>query len=199
MMNKTELRNATSAANKIIKLTSKVRKDCAGCFYDKQGRQIIISNCIAIRLNEHLPVSEASIPFGSVDNLFLSACQNTEQLDLLSLEYLKDYIQHSKDYKPDYKNYIQDAKEYAIRRARRYKYIQSKSGGRKFVIYDFGERLPMVNSEYMLLIYKVLGWQNLTAKINEDKWETSPIYFSSDRGDGILMPIKKKECVKWTR
>lgn len=199
MMNRTELRSATSAANKIIKLTPEVRKDYAGCFYDKQGRQIILSNCIAIRLNAHLPVPEAKIPFGNVDNLFLSACQNTEQLDLLSLEYLKDYIQHSKDYKPDYKNYIQDAKEYAIRRARRYKYIQSKSGGHKFVIYDFGERLPMVNSEYMLLIYKVLGWQNLTAKINEDKRETSPIYFFSDRGDGILMPIKKKECVKWAR
>lgn len=199
MMNKTELRSATSAANKIIKLTSAVRKDYAGCFYDKQGRQIIISNCIMIRLNEHLPVPEAKIPFGSVDNLFLTACENAEELDLLSLEYLKDYIQHSKDYKPDYKNYIQDAKEYAIRRARRYKYIQSKSGGRKFVIYDFGEGLPMVNSEYMLLIYKVLGQQNLTAKVNKDKWETMPIYFSSDRGEAILMPIKKKECVKWTR
>lgn len=49
----------------------------------------------------------------------------------------------------------------------------------------------MVNSEYMLLIYKVLGWQNLTAKISEDKWETSPIYFSSDRGEAILMPRRK--------
>lgn len=89
-MNKTELRSATSAANKIIKLTSAVRKDYAGCFYDKQGRQIIISNYIAIRLNEHLSIPEANIPFGNVDSLFLTACQNTEQLDLLSLEYLKD-------------------------------------------------------------------------------------------------------------
>lgn len=40
-MTKTELRSATSAANKIIKLISKARKDYAGCFYDKQGRQII--------------------------------------------------------------------------------------------------------------------------------------------------------------
>jgi len=77
-MTKTELRSATSAANKIIKLTSAVRKDYAGCFYDKQDRQIIISECIALRLNEHLPVPEAKIPFGNVDNLFLSACQNTE-------------------------------------------------------------------------------------------------------------------------
>lgn len=77
-MNKTELRSATSAANKIIKLIPEVRKDYAGCFYDKQGRQIIISNCIAIRLNEHLSIPEANIPFGNVDNLFLSACQNTE-------------------------------------------------------------------------------------------------------------------------
>ena len=88
-MNKTELRSATSAANKIIKLTPKVRKDYAGCFYDKQGRQIIVSNCIIIRLNEDLPVPEANIPFSSVDNLFLSACENTKELDLLSLEYLK--------------------------------------------------------------------------------------------------------------
>lgn len=173
-MNKTELRSATSAANKIIKLTSKARKDYAGCFYDKQGRQIIISNCIAIRLNEHLSIPEANIPFGNVDNLFLSACQNTEQLDLLSLEYLKDYIQNAKDDEPQ-----------------RY-----KGRGHESIVYDFGEGLPMVNSEYMLLIYRALGWQNLTAKVNEDKWGTSPIYFSSDRGDGILMPIKKKECVK---
>lgn len=177
MMNKTELRSATSAINKIIKLTQKARKDYAGCFYDKQGRQIIISNCIAIRLNEHLSIPEANIPFGNVDNLFLSACQNTEQLDLLSLEYLKDYIQNAKNDEPQ-----------------RY-----KGRGHESIVYDFGERLPMVNSEYMLLIYKVLGWQNLTAKVNEDKWETSLIYFSSDRGVGILMPIKKKECVKWTR
>lgn len=176
-MNKTELRSATGAANKIIKLTSKARKDYAGCFYDKQGRQIIISDYIAIRLNEHLSISEVSIPPSNVDSLFLSACQNTEQLDLLSLEYLKDYIQNAKDDEPQ-----------------RY-----KGRGHESIVYDFGERLPMVNSEYMLLIYKVLGWQNLTAKINEDKWETSPIYFSSNRGDGILMPIKKKECVKWTR
>lgn len=73
-MNKTELRSATSAVNKIIKLIPKVRKNYAGCFYDKQGRQIIISDYIAIRLNEHLPVSEANIPFGNVDSLFLSAC-----------------------------------------------------------------------------------------------------------------------------
>ena len=32
IMTKTELRSATSAANKIIKLTSAVRKDYAGCF-----------------------------------------------------------------------------------------------------------------------------------------------------------------------
>lgn len=176
-MNKTELRSATSAANKIIKLTSAVRKDYAGCFYDKQGRQIVISDYIAIRLNEHLSIPEVSIPPSNVDSLFLSACQNTEQLDLLSLEYLKDYIQNAKDDEPQ-----------------RY-----KGRGHGSIVYDFGERLPMVNSEYMLLMYKVLGWQNLTAKVNEDKWETSPIYFFSDRGDGILMPIKKKECVKWTR
>lgn len=173
-MTKIELRSATSAANKIIKLISKARKDYAGCFYDKQGRQNIISECIAIRLNEHLPVPEAKIPFGNVDSLFLTACQNIEQLDLLSLEYLKDYIQNAKDDEPE-----------------RY-----KGRGHESIVYDFGERLPMVNSEYMLLIYKTLGWQNLTAKINEDKCETSPIYFFSDRGDGILMPIKKKECVK---
>lgn len=172
MMNKTELRSATSAINKIIKLTPKARKDYAGCFYDKQGRQIIVANCIAIRLNEHLPVPEAKIPFSNVDNLFLPACENTKELDLLSLEDLKDYIHSAKE---------------------------CKYRGHKSIVYDFGERLPMVNPEYMLLMYKVLGWQNLTAKVNEDKWETSPIYFCSDRGDGILMPIKKKECVKWTR
>ena len=163
-MNKTELRSATSAANKIIKLTSAVRKDYAGCFYDKQGRQIIISDCIAIRLNEHLPVSEASIPFSSVDNLFLSACENTKELDLLSLKDLKDYIHNAKE---------------------------CKYRGHKSIVYDFGENLPAVNSNYMLLIYKVLGQQNLTAKVNKYKRETRPIYFSSDRGDAILMPVRK--------
>lgn len=163
-MNKTELRSATSAANKIIKLTPEVRKDYAGCFYDKQGRQIIISNCIAIRLNEHLPVTEAKIPFGSVDNLFLSACENTKELDLLSLKDLKDYIHNAKE---------------------------CKYRGHKSIVYDFGEKLPRVNPEYMLLIYKVLGQQNLTAKVNKYKRETRPIYFSSDRGDAILMPVRK--------
>lgn len=141
-MNKTELRSATSAANKIIRLMiPEERKD-----YE-------------------------------VDDIFLSACKNTEKLDLLSLEYLTDYIQNAKDDEPE-----------------RYKGRNHES-----IVYDFGERLPMVNSEYMLLIYKVLGWRNLTAKANEDKWETSPIYFSSDRGDGILMPMRKKACIKWTR
>lgn len=169
-MNKTELRSATSAANKIIKLMPKERKDYAGCFYDKQGRQIIVSNCAAIRLNEHLPITEANIPFGSVDSLFLSACQNTEKLDLLSLEYLKDYIQNAKDDEPEV----------------------YKGRNHKPIVYDFGAGLPMVNSEYLLLIYKVLGWKNLTATANEDKWGTSPVYFSSDRGDCILMPIEKR-------
>lgn len=177
MMNKTELRSATSAINKIIKLTPKARKDYAGCFYDKQGRQIIISDYITIRLNEHLSIPEVSIPPSNVDSLFLSACQNTEQLDLLSLEYLTDYIQNAKNDEPE-----------------RY-----KGRNHEPIAYDFGERSPMVNAEYLLLIYKALGWRNLTAKANEDKWETSPIYFSSDRGDGILMPMRKKACIKWTR
>lgn len=161
-MNKTELRSATSAANKIIKLTSEARKDYAGCFYDKQGMQIIISECIALRLNEHLPVPEAKIPFGNADTLFLSACENTKELDLLSLKDLKDYIHNAKE-----------CREH------------------KAIVYDFGEKLPAVNSKYMLLIYKVLGQQNLTAKVNKYKWETRPIYFSSDRGDAILMPVRK--------
>lgn len=58
MMNKTELRSAISAANKIIKLTPEARKDYAGCFYDKQGRQIIVSNCLGwqnltVKVNEY--------------------------------------------------------------------------------------------------------------------------------------------------
>lgn len=163
-MNKTELRSATSAANKIIKLTPAARKDYAGCFYDKQGRQIIVSNCIAIRLNEHLSVAEAKIPFSNVDNLFLPACENTKELDLLSLKDLKDYIHNAKE---------------------------CKYRGHKSIVYDFGENLPMVNPEYMLLIYKVLGQQNLTAKVNKYKRETRPIYFSSDRGEGLLMPVRK--------
>ncbi len=177
-MNKTELRSATSAANKIIRLMiPEERKDYTGCFYDKQGRQIIISNYIALRLNEHLSVAEAKIPFGEVDGIFLSACKNTEKLDLLSLEYLTDYIQNAKDDEPE-----------------RY-----KGRNHEPIAYDFGERSPMVNAEYLLLIYKALGWRNLIAKANEDKWETSPIYFSLDRGDGILMPMRKKACIKWTR
>lgn len=55
MMNKKALRSATS---KIIKLAPEVRENYVGCFYDKQGRRIIISNCLGwqnltVKVNEY--------------------------------------------------------------------------------------------------------------------------------------------------
>ena len=54
------------------------------------------------------------------------------------------------------------------------------------VLYDFGEGLPAVNASYLLDMLELLPGCRATWKSCKD-----PIYFISDTGDGVLLPVKK--------
>ena len=56
------------------------------------------------------------------------------------------------------------------------------------VLYDFGDDLPLVNAEYLLNVLTVLGE---SVKIYAGRSLISNLYLESDRGDGMLCPVRK--------
>ena len=57
-------------------------------------------------------------------------------------------------------------------------------------VYDFGEGLPMVRCEYLLDMLAILpGCTAYGAELSAD---ISPIYFRAENGDGVLLPINKR-------
>ena len=57
------------------------------------------------------------------------------------------------------------------------------------VIYDFGDGLPAVNAEYLANVIDIYG--DAVQLVASSRGIYQPIYIKSDRGDGVLMPIRK--------
>ena len=57
-------------------------------------------------------------------------------------------------------------------------------------VYDFGDDLPRVNADYLKNIMDCLP--GATAVCDRSKINSGMIYFTSDNGDAILLPVRKK-------
>lgn len=56
--------------------------------------------------------------------------------------------------------------------------------------FDFGDDLPLVSADYLLDMLALLP--NCTAYIADRNADISPIYFKAENGDGVLLPINKR-------
>lgn len=72
---------------------------------------------------------------------------------------------------------------------------KAETGGKKYIngyrnkpTYDFGEGLPLVDTEFLEIMLKVLPGS--TVYMVEEKL-ISPLYFKNEFGDGILCPVRK--------
>lgn len=60
------------------------------------------------------------------------------------------------------------------------------------IIFDFGDKFPAVNAEFLLDVYQVFG-SDFNIYCGENQPETTPLWIKSDDGktEAILMPVKK--------
>ena len=64
-----------------------------------------------------------------------------------------------------------------------------KSDRIKEILYDFGENKPKLNAEYLLDM--LTAFPDAKADYDSRRAQISPVYFNSEKGEGILMPIRK--------
>ena len=158
--------NAQKIAERIIKDFGWNRPGF-GAWDDVNGRQIIIDSAHAVRLVEHLKLSEAKeeAKLPSVSKIFENAEQNRgEPLELPKLSELKAKIKVDKANNKHIKKY------------------------RPF--YDFGEDQPRVDAEYLAEMLELLGESEARPAANSPK--VNVIYFTGEKGDGVLMPVHKR-------
>lgn len=66
---------------------------------------------------------------------------------------------------------------------------RDKSDRTKEIIYDFGEERPKLNAGYLLDM--LTAFPDAKADYDSRRAQISPVYFNSETGEGILMPIRK--------
>jgi len=69
--------------------------------------------------------------------------------------------------------------------------VKDKSNPRRY-LYDFGDGLPMVDVRFLTDIIDCLP--HAKAFIKSSDGEDSTIWFTSEKGDGILLPIRKRKA-----
>lgn len=58
-------------------------------------------------------------------------------------------------------------------------------------LYDFGEQLPQIDAEYLKNALILCG-DNVNAAARNQNPMLSAIYFHGDKGEGVVMPVRKK-------
>lgn len=154
-----------SACKRIIKRGKTQYRDAlAGAWIDKNGRECVCDGFCAVRINT--PLGLEKIPAG-VDPLDLERLifdnARLNMGDALELPTIAEL-----------KAYIK------IKKA------ENKTG----VIWDFGENLPAVNAQYLLDVLEALP--GAVATPSSRRPFVTAIYFTSDNGDGALLPIRKE-------
>jgi hypothetical protein len=70
-------------------------------------------------------------------------------------------------------------------------YIKTKKAEKeKYILWDFGENLPQVDTKYLLDILVIMGECEATA--SKHRPMTTGIYLVNDRAEAILMPVRKE-------
>lgn len=152
-----------SGMNGIYKNTDDNRPDVHGAWIDEQGRQCVCDGYRAARLFTPVENIPECKGFEGLEKCITPCYDYTEKLPLPTLAELKAYI---KQFKAEHK-----AKEY-------------KNTG---IRYDLGDVLPAVNAQYLVDMLNIFGSDSAywSGKVN------ASIYFKSEQGDGILLPVRK--------
>ena len=138
------------------------RENFRGVWTDDQGRSCLCDGFRAVRVSD----SFASIPvvpaWPELPRVFSGPEKYTRVLDLPTVTAVK--------------------KSAAEQRA--------AEGRTCRPAFDFGDELPLVSSDYLLDMLALLP--GCTAYIADSSADLSPIYFKSESGDGILLPVNKR-------
>ena len=67
---------------------------------------------------------------------------------------------------------------------------RSKSDRAKGITYDFGEEKPKLNAEYLLDM--LTAFPDARAYYDSQSTNLSPVYFNSETGEGIVLPVWKR-------
>lgn len=157
--------SALKAAQRILKKASDDGKEAlAYPWTDKQGRQILCDDYRLARLNEPLPLPERPEGLECINHLAILEPARNGRGQQLEAPDVKELRAHIKAVKPTL-----------------------PKGG--VVKWDFGEGLPMVNAQYLLDMLTLLPGAALYCTGKNPL--ISPIYFESESGDGVLMPVRK--------
>lgn len=153
-----------SAVKRFIKGCPEARPDFQGVWYDAEGRQCMCDGYHAIRLVK--PVEG----FNTVKGMDLDKVFPRD--DMIECEL-----------------HMPTPGEVKINS------IPSPSYPYNRKLYDFGDGLPMVDAKFLKNIMDCLPDAKAYATFNEwhgdRRVESSPILFRSDKGDAILLPVRK--------
>ena len=161
------------SADHIIKLMKDGRQTY-GAYLNEDGQQIVGCGYMAVRLNESLPLQECSNKEKHPDfNRYIKMEKNEHRATEKPLENVPTI--------KELKALITEDK--AKRKANKLKTNIP-------IRYDFGDGLPMVDAEYLLDMLTLLG-EDCEIYHNVYRPMLGVIYIKSDKGDGILMPVRK--------
>mgnify|MGYP003301979745 CR=1 FL=1 len=157
--------NRQKAAERVIKSAKSTQREALhGSWIDSKGLQCICDGFQAYRLREALPLE--TIPEKETP-LDLSRIIAENRGDLLTLPPVPELKAHIKA-------------EKARKKAQKDKTAPA---------WDFGEELPQVNAEYLLNALELLP--DAIAIASRERPTLRAIYFKSEHGDGILLPVRK--------
>ncbi len=157
--------SALKAAQRILKTASyDVRAELKFPWTDEQGRQILCDGYRLARLNEPLPLPERPEGLECINHLAILEPARNGRGQRLEAPDVKELRAHIKTVKPTL-----------------------PKGG--VVKWDFGDGLPMVDAQYLLDMLTLLPGAALYCTGKNPL--ISPIYFESESGDGVLLPVSK--------
>lgn len=163
---------ALNAAKRIIKSAKSKSKTYTHGSWMEGDKQCYCDGYRGVRLKEALPtdpVPETEITM-TLANVVNPARENAGAvLNLPTISELKAHIKIEK----------------AMNKGKAGKVGKGLNGA----TWDFGEGLPMVDATFLLDMLELLpGCKAVGSKVRP---ELGPIYFESDAGDGVLLPVRK--------
>ena len=139
-----------------------IRENMHGVWTDAEGRSCICDGYRAVRLHDHFDSIPVIEPWSGLERVFAEPCHYRRVIDAPAISEVK--------------------KTAALHRA--------AHGKNSVPTYDFGEGLPQVNAAYLVDMLTILPGAKLY--VADYRTELSTVYFVSEKGDGILMPVRKK-------
>jgi hypothetical protein len=154
--------SAVTVISRMLKDAGKSREALGYTWKDKAGRQLMTDGFRAYRLNDPYPLPDKpdNITAPDISSLFEST-QRRENVPL----------------------------ETTDRNALKAYVTVEKANGTRAPLWDFGPGLPAVNAAYLIDMLTVFPDAKLFLAKNDPKC-VQPIYATSERGDGLLLPVR---------